>query len=289
MSRNHILALLSLCLVSWSVPPRQTYAQQVTISVPRQGISDNFFEYVGGNWSLMGPGYFATFGGLAGPPFGGFDPNLGLNTSLSFGQGDRNGRLNFSAGTARSTTIVSETPYLTVTNGIPGFFFAGRLTPFVTSYVPIFGPPPAALRGFNNLGAANTITGRMQRGEFHVRNGRVIPHPAPGLKLPPELAARPFLFHQDKKPVNPLQESPEEKLAVQRALLTQQTRPKSGRFSTEKSSAQAAEYIEKAEKLVAEGKPGAAKLLFQIALKQASPQQQEWITNRLKQIGSASP
>ena len=277
----HIRSILSVVAVVGAllVTSELSQAQQVTISVPGQSISDDFFEYVGGDWSLMGPGYFATFGGLAGPPFGGFDPNIGLSTGFSIGDDGRNARFRATAGTARSTTVVSETPMLTVTNGIPGFFFAGEVRPFVLGYIPTIGPP--ASPNLNNLGAANTINGRMQRGEFHVRNGKVVAGPAPGLNLPPELAAKPFLFQPPQPPRNPGEESAEEKAAVIRALQRSRSQSSIRSQSTEAKSSQAAEYIEKADKLVADGKPGAAKLLYQVALNHADGEQRQVIESKL--------
>jgi hypothetical protein len=247
-------------------------AQQVTIGVTEQSLSDDYWEFIGGSWSMMAPGYFFNVGGLAPPPFGGFDPNAGLTTGFGIGDGDRFSRFHFTAGQGRSTVYTSTTPMLTVTNGVPGSMFVGTLVPFVTGVVPVgvgFGGAPVGNAPFSppqfatpvvNYSPANSLMGRMQRGEFHVRNGQVVPGPDPDLPG----GAGPLL-------VDPLAaEPPADAAALREPPELNKTRVAAARSAdSETQSAKVHDLVQKARQLEADGKPGAARLLYQTALHQA--------------------
>ena len=79
------------------------YAQQTSVRTPVMNSSDSFFEQFGITWSMRGNGWFFNGPGLAPPPFGGFDPNAGLQGGFGFGGGGMSGRLNFYAGQGSSS------------------------------------------------------------------------------------------------------------------------------------------------------------------------------------------
>ena len=266
-----LLIRLALVLsVCHSPGTRVSRAQQVTITVPQQNISGGWYEFIGGRWVYFGPGFAFNFGGQPTPPFGGFDPNAGLSTGFAFGGGGAGGQLNFNAATGYSNTFTSTTPMLTVTNGVPGSIFIGRTRPFVAGLAPVVPTSPLLNPAFNNLGAANSIAGRIQRGEMHIRNGRVMRGPDPRLQLPPDLAAGPNLF------------APLPAVAAQvdddRAL---QPRQISRRGNTDEDKSAAGSLWSKAQQLESEGKPGAARLLYQTALRQADGEMRDRIQQRL--------
>lgn len=259
--------------------------QQVTIGLPQQNISDGYFEYIGGGWQYAGPGFFLQFGPPPPPAFGGFDPASGLSGSWTFGTGGRRGRMYFSALSGRNTVYTSTTPYLTVTNGVPGHLFVGRTVPFVTGVIPTapLGGSPLFDPSFQNLGAANSIAGRIQRGAMHLRHGQVLPGPDPDRPLPPELQAPlpppaaidgPRLGRDAWPADQPLDLDPHPPLA----------RPPATVNRNSVSANEAARLLEKGEQLEAEGKPGAARLLYQTALRSADGELRARIKARLEAL-----
>lgn len=128
--------LAAFAMASWR--PVVSFAQdpQTTVSTPIVNANDGFYEYVGSQWSVHGRGWFFNFGGGALPPFGGFDPNSGIQGGGSFQHGNFGGSFHFMAAQGNSRTLTSTTPEITMINGVPGAFFSGTQTPFVTQIVP---------------------------------------------------------------------------------------------------------------------------------------------------------
>lgn len=116
-------------------------AQMVSIGTPRQSVSDSFYERFGLGWSLNGPGFNARFGGgtPGAPQFGGFTPNAGIQGGMSIGGGGFNGNLNFGAAQGVRRNFTSITPSVTTMNGYPGSITNSTQRPFVTGVVPIVG------------------------------------------------------------------------------------------------------------------------------------------------------
>ena len=117
-------------------------AQQVNVQGPFNSVGSGFYENIGTNWGVRGPGWFFNFGGGApgvAPQFGGFDPNAGANGGVGFRNGNVNGFLNFTAGQGANSTFVSQTPNVTIPNGGTGYFIDGSFRPFVTGVVPVVG------------------------------------------------------------------------------------------------------------------------------------------------------
>lgn len=266
------------CAVLWLAAgaARPLPAQQVTIGIPQTTVSDGYWEYIGGRWSYFGPGFGFTGGGLSGPEFGGFDPNAGLTTGFAVGGNGTAGRLNLTAGTGRSTVMTSTTPMLTVTNGIPGSIFIGQQVPAVVGVVPVtgFNPGlnPALNPAFTNLGAANTVAGRYQRGEFHLRDGQVVPGRDPQLQLPPELAAPPELFAAPPEDHAPA--------VAEDPVAAAHAGPTGGRPLADPSE----ELWRKGQALEAAGKTGAARLLYQTALRTATGATRSQLEARLREL-----
>ncbi len=89
-------------------------AQQVTVTTPMQRLNSGFQEQMGIRWSASGPNWSFRSGGLASVPF----------------------------GQSSDRSIVGVAPSLTVTPGVPGHFFSGQLSPFVTGVRPVVGNSP---------------------------------------------------------------------------------------------------------------------------------------------------
>lgn len=125
--------------------PVPVTAQQVNVSAPAVGVNQGFYEQWGTSWGFYQrspQGYlFFNNGGMGGalPPFGGFQPNAGAQ--FGFGAANRNSGFHFQlfGSQGSSSSIVSQTPSLTVMNGATGSMFDGVVRPFVTGFVPVVG------------------------------------------------------------------------------------------------------------------------------------------------------
>lgn len=95
--------------------------QQVTVTAPMQRLNSGFREQTGFRWSASGPNWSFQSGNPASVPFG---PGAG-----TFGQ-------------SSDRSIVGVAPSLTVTPGMPGHFFSGQVSPFVTGVRPVVGDSP---------------------------------------------------------------------------------------------------------------------------------------------------
>lgn len=139
------LLLLATLSSSASLSPHPAAAQQVTSTMPRNYLSNGFYEMFGIHWGfrLNGPngGVFFDNGGYGGvtPAFGGFDPNSAAR--FGFARGGTNGGFffDFIAGQGSNRSMVTQAPILTLPNGGAGAFFDTQLTPFVTGWVPVVG------------------------------------------------------------------------------------------------------------------------------------------------------
>ena len=136
---------VSLAIMQGMLVLSAAHAQQVTVGVPQRTVGDSYFESIGTQWGVRGDNWFFTFGGspLVSPGIGGFDPNAGANVGWTFRRGDTNGFFNFGWAQGSRSSMVSQTPMLTLSNGVPGFFADTSLSPFVISYIPVTGGFPA--------------------------------------------------------------------------------------------------------------------------------------------------
>jgi hypothetical protein len=121
-------------------PGEFAFAQtMVTTSTPLQANSESFFESSGIGWSVRRPGFFATFnnGGPIPPPFGGFNPNAGIQSGFQIHNGPWTGNLNFNFAQGSSRFSSTTAPVLTSLQGQPATFFSGTRRPFVLGLTPI--------------------------------------------------------------------------------------------------------------------------------------------------------
>ncbi|QDU28752.1 hypothetical protein ETAA8_38570 [Anatilimnocola aggregata] len=127
---------------------RSAAAQQVNVGGPFNTVGHGFYESIGTRWGARGPGWFFNFGGAPPPAFGGFDPNAGANVGGGFRAGNTSGFFNLNVGQGANSTMVSQTPSVTIPNGGNGYFIDGTFRPFVTSIIPVVGDQsdPSPLR-----------------------------------------------------------------------------------------------------------------------------------------------
>ena len=137
--RSLRLAVLRGC--AWR--PGKLFAQHATIQTPMVTGSSGFFEQPSVQWS----GHWAApqfqFGnpGLAQPAFGGANSAAGLSTGLAILGPNSSFNLHFNWGQGASQSLVGQTPSITMMNGQSGFFSDSSQTPFVMGFVPVVGGP----------------------------------------------------------------------------------------------------------------------------------------------------
>lgn len=142
-----------------------TAGQLINMGANHHNVGFSYYESIGTNFGFYFPGQlnsrghgivglmpngqftpdgniWFTQGGGVFPPFGGFDPNAGLNTGWAV-RGP-NGGFNFrlSAAQGSSMTLGGDSMLLTVPNGGSGFIQSGTFRPFVTGIVPVLGGGP---------------------------------------------------------------------------------------------------------------------------------------------------
>ena len=151
--RKAVLVLSAGLVITVSLGAANCPAQQMTIGTPFNTASSSFFEQNGVNWSGNWRGMTFGYGGgnIAQPPFGGFDRSAGLTSNLGWSGPDWNFNLglNFTQGAKQS--LINQTPIVTLMNGQPGFVSDTSQTPFVMSVIPVIGGGmPGMNNGMNN-------------------------------------------------------------------------------------------------------------------------------------------
>jgi hypothetical protein len=208
----------------WSAAAMPASAQMVTTGTTAQSNGHRFGEQFSTGWTLRNPHFTAQFGGGGGVPFGGAAGNPGFATGFQAGPFG----MTLSAGQSASTFSSSTSAVLTSTNGYPASMFFGSARPFVTGVAPV----SSIGGGLGNFGPANTVAGRIARGELHV--GRQPPD------RPEAIPPAPAPLHQ---PV----------------------RQAAGKSSAATPEVATGELIAKGDSAVADGKPGLARVYYRLA------------------------
>lgn len=273
-------------------------AQQATISTPFHAVGNSFFERTGVSWGLNWNNGFARFGGAgaAVPPFGNFDPAAGANLGAGFRSGGLNGFLNVNAAQGSRQSFVSQSPSMTLTNGVPGLLSDSSQTPFVVGFTPVVGgfpifgavaprsPPAYALPG-----QASPGNPAVQAALQQVRqNGQAIAAPSQPI---PAAANRPAprALLERKQPVQP--QGPDGSRAVgqsstaARPVASIEEARRIREHESQRAHAEAEDYLHRARQAEAEGKTGVAKVYYQMASRRADGDLKVTILARLDALG----
>ncbi len=257
---THIAVAISLwCLTTMA------QAQQVNIGGPFNSVGHSFYENIGTNWGLRGPGWFANFGGGApgvAPQFGGFDPNAGANGGVGFRAGKVMGFLNFTAGQGANSTFVSQTPNVTIPNGGSGYFIDGSFRPFVTSIIPVVGDN-------SDSSPLHERMRRLQSGEVQA--------PSPG--TPGTETAEPAPANGGGGGGSTARGSSAERGALSVAAIRAQAAAEQ-----QAEDGELAALLEKASGAEAAGKPNVAKIYYQMAARRATGERQREILTRIQSL-----
>jgi hypothetical protein len=252
-------ALAAFLLVAPTVHAQQ---QQVNLNSPLNNVGHSFYENIGTSWGLRGPGWFFNFGGAPPPAFGGFDPNGGANFGAGFRAGNASGFFNLNVGQGANSTLVSQTPSITIPNGGNGFFIDGTFRPFVTSITPVVGLPdnsdPSPLR---------ERLRRLKSGEVQT--------PSPG----EDEANNQLAANAGGGGAGGGGGSSAERGALSVAALKAQAAAAQQSEDTELAA-----LLEKAKGAEAAGKPSVARIYYQMAARRATGDQQREILARLEAL-----
>lgn len=263
-------------------------AQQATVTVPYHAASDRFYENMSLRWGLSGPGWFFRFGGGTGVPFGGFDPNAGAAFGHGFHRPGLNGYFYGSLSQGSRRSLVSQTPNLTVSNGMPGYFADVSWSPFVIGTIPVVG-------GFPVVGVLNPPL------LVPVDNAPQYPMPDPTSALPPRLATiQPAAKSKDEpqddlilgpddrdEPPAEVGQDPRQRLVIAsestagRPVVSVEAAHRLRERERTEAEQEAATYVERAQQAEAVGKLNVARQYYQMAYRRATSPQREEIRTRL--------
>ncbi len=288
-------------------------AQQVNLGNRFNNGSSSFFENFGTSWGLnigpkgsFGGGQFRFNGGAnAVPQFGNFRPGAGLNGGFSTRRGRVDGFLTFEASQGSTRALVSQGGSLTVINGQSGFVADTIQSPFVISTIPIVGDP----RHYHDFGPANTVRGRMLRGELSIGpDGQLQAGPqtpshqgrqAPGGQLA-QAPAKPLVKPAAEDALvikNPAAKKTEHAPLILRSggNTGQRSSADQGADSLEQLHRQQAEeeakahqaalqYWQQGQRAEQEGKPQVARVYYRLGLKKAPTELRQQFQQRLEQL-----
>lgn len=254
--------------------PCVALGQQVNLGGGLNGASSGFHENFGTRWGLSGRGWFFNFGGAPVPQFGGFDPGAQAQLGGGFRGPGGGGFFGLTAGQGADTTFGSQAASVTVMNGQSGYFFDGRLTPFVTGVVPVVGNQPPSDPSPLNEKLARLEYARQVNQQAAVARGE-------------DPAAVPLVPERDPAPAPAATGGAGgggASTANQGAKSLQAIRAQ----LAEEEAAQAAEIaglLAQAEQAEADGKKALAKNFYQQAWRRSSGAQRGEIAERVKRLG----
>lgn len=235
------LSVLMASLLSLAGAAATLHAQQTHVGTPLQTAGHSFQENIGSRWGVQGNGWFFNFGG----------PAPQANLGGGFGGGGFQGGWRLTAQQGSNTSLGSASPSVTVMNGGMGYFSDTVQRPFVTGLIPVVGNMPSApslpLIGGN---AVNPVHERLARLEAE---GPLAARPKPATVAPIARAgAATGPSSADRGDLG---------VAAIRAQQAAETSAKEEEI---------AGYLAKARSFEAAGKPGLARIYYQMA-RQAKP------------------
>jgi hypothetical protein len=281
------MVIVSVVLLEVASGAGTALCQQATIQTPQQTLSDSFYERNGVQWGVNWPGGFFRFGGPGAgvPPFGGYLPGAGAQMGVGFGGPGYRGYFNATAAQGFRRGFVAQTPMLTLTNGIPGFVADASLTPFVMGYVPVVGGyvpglPPTVVPG------QSPVAERIQRMAAGEQPGPRTSRPPSGesreANAPLNFAAAPADDATQRGASVPGRAA-DTSTATQAVPSVAQARAIHAAEVAERD-AEAQVYWEEGQSAEADGKIGAAKVFYQMAVRRASGEFRDKVTRKLDSL-----
>lgn len=253
--------------------PANTVAEETAINVPSIGLSEQFTERSNISWALRGPNWFARFGApaWAEPPAG----HSGVGQAGSGVSGNFDVR--WSRKAQRSAASRSST--LTLPQGSMGGLWNQSWSPFVTGYVPAFGPgltqPPVAPGAMNLPSWIDPATGRIRGLDSHnaAAPERADATPEIDANEPPLLLGGDHIAAGENGPSTAAQ-------PVAGVAAAEQAR----RRELAERNRTARGYLQKGEAALVNGKPAVARAYYRLALRYASGETMAEVINKLRQV-----
>jgi hypothetical protein len=279
-------AYLPLVVVVCLIAGQLSAAPQTTVQSPFNTTSGSFFEQNSVSWSGNWGGVHFQFGSpnLANPTNGGFLPGAGLNTGFGIASGNFNANvaLGFSQGARQSLT--SQTPSLTLGNGQFGVVSDTSQTPFVISEVPVVGGGRVPMLAGLPVGVMGPLA---DAGDVAAPPPWANPQMLGGLppgQQPPGAGGGSQLLPPPRTPRAQLANLPGAAAAAAgaRRLFTAQESSagraapsvaEARRLHDQEKAAEAGDpnvLMERAQTAEEQGKPGVAKIYYQMVVKRAS-------------------
>lgn len=142
MSRPWVRHAVSVAAAAgFALTAAAAFAQQVTVGAPTHTINHSFFEGIGTSWGIRGNGFTFQFGGpqIPLPPAGQPDMGAGLTGGLAWIGPSATTHLNFHALQGSRSSMISQTPSVTLPNGGTAYIGDASMSPFVISVIPVVG------------------------------------------------------------------------------------------------------------------------------------------------------
>jgi len=293
-SRTTGYASAAAVLLIFSMAGGEISAQQATIATPYRNVSNSFYEHNNVSWSGNWGGASFQFGNssLANPQFGGYKAGSGLATNFAINSGKLNVNFHLNFDQGATTNIVSQTPSVTVMNGQTGYMSDTSITPFVIGQIPVVGRGPiiANMPGVpGSLPGVNPLFGALGDappawGNPHVQQMlQQVARPsdsddddtAPGNGVPAPAAAKARAARNAPVPVA-APAGPAAQLFAAQASSAGRAAPSiaEARRIYEKEKAandgDLTALLERAQAAEEDGKPGVAKIYYQMVFKRAT-------------------
>jgi hypothetical protein len=255
LAARRLALSLALVLALWS---NVAWAQrpQVTTQVPLKSVNDSFFERVGVGASFRIPGVSLNLGGFGSaiPQFGGFQPGAGLTGGFGINGGKFGANVAFEASQGSRRSNVMQAGSLTMMDGQSAVLQDITQSPFVVSG----GGQAPWKQNFE----------------------RFIPY-RPKEDTVPAAPRAADAAAPDQKIERQTAEGGDRALASVADIRRQKQAAEQAR------NEQAAQHFARAEQAEKEGKPGVAKVYYQLAAKHASGQLQERALERIKRLSGS--
>lgn len=261
-------------------------AQQTTVGVPQQVLSDSFYEQIGLQWGFVkrypggGGFFFNNGGGPVIPPFGGFDPNAGARGGFAVGGNGGGFGLGFSASQGNTRSMTTTAPIITMPSGGIGSIQSGQIVPFVTGIVPVVG---------DGTGVAGTATHPLTERLERLQGGEQAGPRHYVARRAPSAASSTSLGDGERSDESPSSTgggggTDSASSSAQRGALSVKELRRQRELAERSAAAERADLRARGEAAADEGKFGVARVYFQQALRSAPEDEAREITARLKRL-----
>lgn len=267
------------CFLAGCLMGGDAAAQQATISTPFQSVSDSFYERIGVDFGFHTNNmFFNNIRPPLAPPFGGAATNADGTLGFGFSGGGGGGFLSFAAGQGSTRNFVSQTPSLTLMDGQSGIFADQALTPFVIGIVPVVGG-----YGYGNGGWGNDVqpplappawASKLQAGQRFTPNGSAAAAPRRNA------ANRPA----EGKPADPWADKLAAAMQADAPPADVAEVKRQQRAARESRQQEVQDYMQRAADAVEAGKPGLARIYYQMAARRASGELKAQIAAKLEAL-----